>query len=246
MWFMYPLIHTLTLKVEIEGFNAKSHFFKIIDVWDWGWDIELGTVLPEKVNEAVHKLMDKYSDKRFIIHYLQPHGPYLNYNLNAGFPKPQITRGDVLTGVKNNKTNKILEKSLNIMGFLAKRIGLFGGNPSWKIRELLNLPPASPMDAVRRRVGDIGLRKAYVENLKIVLEHAAELVKLLSGVIIVTADHGELLGEGGCYSHYKKSTNPLLREIPWFTIEKKEKRRRIEEKKRITQKIKRLKASNLI
>ena len=233
-------------KVKIRGFNAKNHFFKIIDVWNWGWDEDLGTVHPEKVNEAVQKLKDKHPDKRFIIHYLQPHAPYLSYNLNGGFPKPQITRGHVLTGIRNNKTNKILEKSLNILGFLAKKIGLFGGNPSWKIRELLNLPPASPMDAVRRRYGDIGLRQAYVGNLKIVLEHIAELVKSLSGVIIVTADHGELLGEDGCYSHHPRSTNPLLREIPWFTIEKKEKRRSIGEKKRITQKIKRLKALNLI
>ncbi|MHA1210691.1 MAG: hypothetical protein ACTSP1_16415 [Candidatus Freyarchaeota archaeon] len=31
-------------KVEIEGFSAKNHFSKIIDVWNWGWDEKLGTV----------------------------------------------------------------------------------------------------------------------------------------------------------------------------------------------------------
>lgn len=233
-------------KVEIKNFKARNHFFRVIDVWSWGWDDELGTVHPEKVNEAVKKFRDMYSDKRFIIHYLQPHEPYLNYNLNAVFPKPQINRGSVLIGIRNNKINKIIETSVKILGFLAKQTGLFGVNPKWKIRELLNLPPETPMDAVRRKFGDRGLRQAYVENLKIVLAHVSELLKLLSGVIVVTSDHGELLGEDGCYAHQYGSNHPLLKEVPWFTIEKKTETIGIKEKKRITQKVKYLKALNLI
>ena len=70
-------------KFEVKGFNAKDHFFRVIDVWKWGWNEGLGTVHPKKVNEAVQTFKDNYSDKRFIIHYLQPHEPYIGYNLRA-------------------------------------------------------------------------------------------------------------------------------------------------------------------
>jgi len=96
---------------------------------------------------------------------------------------------------------------------------IFAGNPKWKMREILNLPPACPMDAFRRAVGDKGLRQAYIENLKLVLYYVAKLVEDLLGGIIITADHGELLGEGGVYSHHAESSSSFLIEIPWFKID---------------------------
>jgi hypothetical protein len=242
-------------KVGLGGFNARTCFFKVIDLWDWGWDLELGTVHPEKVNETVQEYKDKYAEKRFIIHYLQPHEPYINYNLNSVFYRPRLTRSGLLVGIGSNKTNKMLEKLWEISGFLPEHLiflgkkvswKIFSGNPSWKMREFLNLPPKTPMDAVRREAGNIGLRKAYIENLKIALTYVAKLVKLLSGVIIVTSDHGELLGESGCYGHPCSSTNPVLRDVPWFIIDRKENRRRIDEKELVTRKIKQLKGLNLI
>jgi len=37
-------------------YKGKKHFFKIIDVWKWGWDSKLGTVPPGEVNKAVVKV----------------------------------------------------------------------------------------------------------------------------------------------------------------------------------------------
>ena len=54
--------------------KAPQLFKKIVDVWDYGWDWNVGTVLPETVNETVKEYQ---SQKRKIIHYLQPHHPYL-------------------------------------------------------------------------------------------------------------------------------------------------------------------------
>lgn len=231
-------------KGEVRGFTAKKHFFKVIDVWDSAWNEKIGTVPPQKVNEAVENLKDKFPNKRFIIHFIQPHAPYLIHTLENLFPRPhpKIAGGIVLRNLWTTTTSKILNKLLKLFALVAKRIGVFGGNPSWKIRELLNLPPEKPMDAVRRKVGVAGLRKAYVENLKLVLAYVAELVENLSGLIVITSDHGELLGENDCYGHPCGSTNPLLREVPWLTIKKGEKRKRVGEKKRIMEEIKRLKA----
>lgn len=219
-------------KIDIKGvFNAKNHFFRVIDVWDWGWDEILGTVHPRKVNETVQKIKDKYWDKKFIIHYLQPHEPYLTYVHNTGYSPPKITCDTIDFQYKKDQNKRTMKMFKNIWGvsiFLINKFDLLGKKPwwkTWKIRKFLNLPPKTPMEFVLRRVGDTGLRQLYLENLKIVLEHVAELVEMLSGVILITSDHGELLGEDGCYDHgVFGSTNPLIREVPWFRIEIKNKR----------------------
>ena len=77
------------------------------------------------------------------------------------------------------------------------------------------------MDAIRRKYGVNGLRKAYRENLRIVLEHVAELCDELlrhkpSARIVIASDHGELLGENGKYSHGIK--DPYTLEVPWLRV----------------------------
>ena len=86
------------------------------------------------------------------------------------------------------------------------------------------MPAASPMDIVRRKLGKDGLREAYRENLHIVLEQVVALVKHLTGKIVITADHGEMLGEYYCYSHWSRSSLKHLIEIPWFVIDKRRKK----------------------
>jgi len=207
-----PIINS---KISVKGFNAKEHFFKIIDVWAMGWDEKWGTVPPEKVNEALEKYKEIYPERKFILHYLQPHEPYLGDIRSVGFNKPN--HGVVLGNSQSSYVNKY-EVLIKIFSLLAKKFNILGNKPSWKIREFLNLPPVTPMDEVRRKYGDIGLRKAYENNLIVVLESVKNLVRGLSGRIIITSDHGELLGENGNYSHGIKCMDPLLVEIPWFLI----------------------------
>ena len=207
-------------KVEIEGFNARRHFYKVVDVWEFGWNEELGTVPPEKVNEVVLSLIRRFPGKRFIVHYLQPHAPYIStkFQIN-GFPDPNPKYGRILSGVQGYRVNRGVETLVNLLGTLLVKTRLI--KHVWELRELLNLPPASPMDAVRRKYGVDGLREAYRENLRIVLEHVAKLCgKLLrckpSSVIIITSDHGELLGENGKYGHGIR--DPYVLEVPWLRV----------------------------
>lgn len=48
------------------------------EVWRYGWDDEVGTVQPETVTNAALRHRDEDWD-RMIVHYLQPHRPFLNY-----------------------------------------------------------------------------------------------------------------------------------------------------------------------
>jgi len=64
------------------------------------------------------------------------------------------------------------------------------------------------------------LRKAYADNLDVVLTSVAKMVPLLKGRTIISADHGELLGEHEEFYHPCTVDHPLLREVPWFEVEK--------------------------
>jgi len=72
--------------------------------------------------------------------------------------------------------------------------------------------------------------EAYRENLDIVLPHVEELLEALSGKSVVTADHGNLLGERTHplpvqgYGHPRGLDVPELRTVPWLVVEGKDRR----------------------
>ena len=56
---------------------GRNPFYKVIDVWDYGWDSDLKTIPPKKVTETTLEAIKAYPNKRMIIHYNQPHHPFL-------------------------------------------------------------------------------------------------------------------------------------------------------------------------
>ena len=71
-----PLINSKGIpSPELGNLDAHKHFKRVIDVWKSGWDEELGTVPPWEVNKAVESYYDY--DSRKVIHYMQPHGPWI-------------------------------------------------------------------------------------------------------------------------------------------------------------------------
>jgi hypothetical protein len=77
------------------------------------------------------------------------------------------------------------------------------------------------------------LREAYSENLQIVLGYVEELLSSIVGKTLITADHGELLGERMFpipvrgFDHYPDLYLPELVQVPWLELES-DKRRDIE------------------
>ena len=74
------------------------------------------------------------------------------------------------------------------------------------------------------------LRKAYINNLDYVLEHAELLIDTIEGKTVVTADHGELLGERQWpipirgFNHFSGLYHPKLVEVPWLVLNDNERR----------------------
>jgi hypothetical protein len=61
------------VNVELEA----DTFHDVISVWKDGWDEELGTVPPEAMRDAALNAAEQYPDKRLIIHFMQPHSPFI-------------------------------------------------------------------------------------------------------------------------------------------------------------------------
>lgn len=64
------------------------------------------------------------------------------------------------------------------------------------------------------------VKKAYIENLKLVLNYVKRLAKKIEGKVAVTADHGESFGEYGIYGHCPGLYTRQLLEVPWFELER--------------------------
>jgi len=186
----------------------------VIDVWDWGWDERLGTIHPREINKAAIIASKLYSQKRFIIHYLQPHDPYLTLTTKGIGPK--LKKEEIW---QTKRRRSLWDR---VRGFIRWRlVDLFGYELGRKLAiKLVGYPkPTKPnrVELVAREIGVEGSRKAYENNLRIVLHYVNELIKNLHGKIVITADHGELLGERG-YGHPMRRRFPELIEVPWLEI----------------------------
>jgi hypothetical protein len=146
--------------------NAELHAFEFVDR-----DAMNGlTSRPETVTETALNAAERYPKKRLIVHYMQPHQPFL--------------------------------------GEEGQQIDHAGG-----LMETVRQNDLSRQDVV----------KAYCENLDLVLTNVEPLLNELSGKTVVTADHGQLLGEPERpipvrrYSHPNYIYAEELVKVPWLT-----------------------------
>jgi hypothetical protein len=59
----------------------KTHpFLHFNEVWKWGWNDKYKTVLPETVCETALKLQAKYPGNKIVVHFMQPHFPFVGSN----------------------------------------------------------------------------------------------------------------------------------------------------------------------
>ena len=174
-----PWVHTI----------ADDTFHRIVDVInrDDCWDPELRTVRPGTLVEETRAVLDEIDDKRVIVHFMQPHYPFIGETgRNLGFGR----------GIYGDR-----HEDYEI------------GTDVWS--ELRRRGPKAH-DAVER---------AYRENLRLALPHVQELIDLLGGKTVVSADHGNMLGERlwpvpvRGYGHPAGIHVPQLVRVPWHVVE---------------------------
>jgi len=166
---------------------SNEIFHAVVNVADEFWNEENGTVLPEDMTNAAIQAHEIYPDKRIIVHYMQPHFPFIGDS--GSFDESDI------------KPNA-------------------GFNP-WQ-EEMWGDP-----------IGQDKLISAYEENLELTIPHVERLIGEISGRIIISSDHANLLGEWALpipirvYGHPEDFYHPELVKIPWV-VAKNQGRREIE------------------
>ncbi len=56
---------------------VEDVFFRTYSVWEELWDGEKGTVMPGELAEKAEEVASKHTDKRLIVHFMQPHHPFI-------------------------------------------------------------------------------------------------------------------------------------------------------------------------
>lgn len=169
---------------------GNDTFHAVVNLLD-EWDSELQTVTPDAVAEAAERASTKYPHKRLIVHFMQPHYPFIGERGrqidHKGYSKDQENslQGKTVWGQLRNNSEKITRDEV------------------WE---------------------------AYCENLDIVLSHVQDLLDILPGKSVITADHGNLVGERlrpipvRGYGHPPGMPMPELVNVPWLVVDADERR----------------------
>jgi hypothetical protein len=158
------------------GLDQNKTFHAVIDLLN-KWDPEIETAHPNTVTEAALRAHADYPNKRVIIHYMQPHIPFIGeYGREI---QEQLDYRSVWKPLRNNTCPVTIDEV-------------------WE---------------------------AYDENFDIVFDYVRELVTNVSGKVVITADHGNMVGERHgpfptrkMYGHPWGVYAPELVRVPWFEI----------------------------
>jgi hypothetical protein len=189
-----------------DWFNIDN-FHKVINAYDTHWSEEYGTILPEGNTELGLKAIRENPGKRVIVHYVQPHLPYLDR------PHKLVKRRTERQLAYKNPIEGTIASTLN------KCKNIFPAQPFWAIEKLFG--SSAGIGEVYFKEGFEGLRKSYEYNLRRALNSAKPIIDKYrkDKTIVMTADHGKVLGEHcGLFSHgwykFKEVTT-----VPWFIVD---------------------------
>lgn len=159
-------------------------FHHVDHVWQTnGWDDRYQTVLPETTTEHALEAAERYPNKRLLIHYIQPHYPFLSVEGGQPFDNSQL----FLRPDQPSSWNQIMTGELN-----ASREEIWA---------------------------------AYRRTLEVTLPHVNRLIDTLGGKTVVTADHGNMVGERARplpiaeWGHPRGVYTDELVKIPWCTVD---------------------------
>ena len=100
-------------------YEPSNYFEKVIDCWDYLWDDYLGTVLPWDLTREALSIILRSPHKRYIIHYIQPHSPYIALLGYEKYLYPDVipSRQGIL-----NRSGRPVSSKLNLLGGILRYI----------------------------------------------------------------------------------------------------------------------------
>lgn len=189
-----------------EEWDARDKFQNIIDSWAEDWEEELGTVHPEKLTDTA---LENTMYSKTVVHYIQPHRPYISGNdrEHSWAPKAEIE------GQEKPLKRRIFNKTRPLWNPVFNRLPY---KIQSRIKGLLGM--GNSFEKLVRAEGAEQVKNYYRKDLELALQEVARLVEEVDGKVVVTADHGELLGENNEWGHYIGGTEPGLLHVPWLEV----------------------------
>lgn len=189
---------------------AKDKFTSVNEAWIDEWSDELETVHP---NDLKNYAINSLSGGKAVIHFIQPHRPFISYEGDQNFTWHQ--RGQV-----NSEQQE--ETSLKYRFFQSTRplwSPVFHSIPE-KYKSMLRAFTGVGNDYrnFAHEIGEDRVQEMYESDLRLAFRNVEELVNELEGKVVVTADHGESFGENDEWGHPIGSDNPVLIEVPWLEV----------------------------
>lgn len=147
---------------------AGNSFHHIYELWKTDVDEEVGVVRPETVRDTAIEAHQRFPNKRLIVHFMQPHGPYLGSDIDEWSDESEYWQAYednleyVLTFVEEilaeNQQKTVITADHGQIKFegLKDWLGLSGHPPRTRFRELVEIPWAI-VNGDRREIqsGDI-------------------------------------------------------------------------------------------
>ena len=196
--------------------NATRTFTEIIDSWERDWDSEENTVRPEDITDTA---IEEDNSGKMVIHYIQPHRPFIScpqeqkvWNLNEKIDS--MAKGEQADNQQSLK-RKMISSTKPVWDKFFWKLPY---RVRWKIKDLLRLDNPH-WGALVQEVGEEKVHEYYQEDLRMALKEVRRFVDQIDGKIIVTADHGEALGEHNDWGHQVGSDNPKQYTVPWLEVE---------------------------
>lgn len=203
--------------ITLKGFGTTPEkiFYKYVPAWKFIWHDCYGTVLPKDLYKFTLKVFIKYPSKKMIIHFLQPHFPFISYQYNH---INKLLHDDIQRMFRFNSLNEGIRTHTNIL-LIAKLFRIF-----LSCGMISSVLSSKYCKYIRRNINEF--MKAYVINLIKVLPYVRKLSKILPGKIIITSDHGESLGEFihptipiRLLGHISRIRTPSLITVPLIEID---------------------------
>lgn len=189
-----------------EKWDARQKFQNIVNSWAEDWDDELGTVHPEDLTDTALEIT---GFSKTVVHYIQPHRPYISGNdgEHSWAPKAEIE------GQEKSLKRKIFDKTRFLWSPFFK-------NLPFRVRSEIKtvLGMGNSFEKLVREEGADQVREYYTQDLRLALAEIARFIEHIDGKVVVTADHGELLGENNEWGHYIEGKESELLEVPWLKV----------------------------
>lgn len=198
-----------------EDFDPEKTFRNTINITS-----NLYTKYPtaEKVTDTTIAHLRQAQDIRCVVHYAQPHRPYLGETKILPWRATSKSLKKVMPQDQYSEVSHLETSDGYLFGEDILSLGLTEG-------EIDQLDKAQYESRTRIKNGELSdykLRVAYEDNLHYVLQNVRKLVEFIDVPVVISADHGEHLGE---YTyelpryHHPNQTHPILREVPWFVVD---------------------------